>query len=408
MADATLNTTADAIAAWLTQQTLAGAEGAAVLEGTCSRLLTGGLALERVAVGALVFHPQFDAMDFVWSREAARAERQAAKWRDIIRTPSPFLHLIETGGEELRVRLSEEPALPFPVLHRLKREGVSDYIAFRAPFGRPPDPRLWPGLPLNAAEGIALSFATVRPEGFLEEELAVLRRLVAPLAVALKGAATMEMAETLLTAYLGTRSGRSVLQGQVRRGDGQVVRAVLLHSDLRGSTALAESLPLDSYLATVNTFFDAVIGAVMENDGEVLKLMGDGILAIFPFGSEPLDGATMCQQGLAAARATLHHLSLVNAARSPDDAIRCGIALHAGHAMYGNVGSQRRLDITVMGPAINEVFRLEALCKTLSVPIVISDAAASLLAGEGLRSLGHHQLPGVRRSIGVFTPDDLP
>jgi adenylate cyclase len=173
---------------------------------------------------------------------------------------------------------------------------------------------------------------------------------------------------------------------------------------MRGSTALAASASLETYLATLNAYYDCVVDAVDAQGGEVLKFTGDGVLAMFPFEAGTQAGTDACWLALAAARDVLDRLGEVNARRTEAGAseIRCGIALHAGDVMYGNVGSARRLDFTATGPAINEVCRLEALCKTLALPLVISEVAASLHRGL-LQSFGRHELPGVGRAIEVFS-----
>jgi adenylate cyclase len=396
------------IVSWLHRQALEGVDAGTILEGLCTCLSARGLDLERAVVGFLVFHPQFDGINFAWDRQVGRAERHAVTRAHILRSsPSPFFHMQCTGIEELRYRLNDAAdPLPFPMLEQLRGRGFTDYLAFFQPFGGAADPRVWPELPEGVVvrDGITASFATARAGGFGEDGLAALRALVLPLAVTIKTAAAHEMAETILGTYLGEASGRSVLRGQVRRGEGRVIHAVVWHSDLRGSTALAESVPLEAYLAALNAYYDCVVEAVTAEGGEVLKLIGDGVLAMFPFEAGTGAGAEACQHALAAAQDALDRLAEVNARRAEAGmaAIRCGIALHAGDIMYGNVGSARRLDFTVMGTAVNEVCRLETLCKALAVPLVISEAVASLHPGR-LPSLGQHALPGVGRAIEVFS-----
>ena len=166
---------------------------------------------------------------------------------------------------------------------------------------------------------------------------------------------------------------------------------------------LAESAPLEAYLTALNQYYDCVVDAVMEYGGEVLKFIGDGVLAIFPFEPATPTEIEVSQRALSAAREALNRLASVNAKRQAEGLheIRCGIALHSGDLMYGNVGSTRRLDFTVMGPTVNEVVRLEALCKKLNVPLVISETVASVIK-ETLRPLGSYELPGVGREIKVF------
>lgn len=384
-----------------------GATVETILEGLCGQTLALGLDLDRAVVAHLVSHPQFDGMTFTWSRDTGRAERQAATQPDIRRLPSPFLHMQTTGTEELRYRLDDYGrALPFPLLSHLCSLGFTDYLAFFQPFGTFADPGLWPDMPAGTVmrAGVTGSFSTTRNNGFTERELDVLRMLVLPFAVAVKAAATLEMAEILLGTYLGAATGRSVLRGHVQRGHGHKVHAVIFYSDMRDSTALAASASLETYLSTLNAYFDSVVDAVDTHGGEVLKFTGDGVLAMFPFEEGTQAGANACWLAFAAARDALGRLVEVNARRAEAGAreIRCGIALHAGDVMYGNVGSARRLDFTATGPAVNEVCRLEAQCKALAVPLVISDVAASLYGGP-LQSLGWHELRGVGRAIESFS-----
>jgi adenylate cyclase len=400
------------LVSWLHRQALEGVDASAILEGLCAQLVAAGLGLERAVVGFLVFHPQFDGINFAWDRHSGRAERHAVTRAHILRSsPSPFFQMQCTGTEELRYRLDDAAVaapLPFPLLEQLRDRGHTDYLAFFQPFGGAADPRIWPELPEGVVvrDGITGSFTTSRAGGFSEEGLTMLQMLVPPLAVAVKAAAANEMAETILDTYLGGSTGRRVLRGQVRRGEGRVIHAVVWQSDLRSSTALAESMPLDAYLALLNAYFDCVIEPVVAEGGEVLKLIGDGVLAMFPFEARgtSADGIEACRRAVAAARSALGRLAEVNGGRInaglPE--IRCGIALHAGDSMYGNVGSAGRLDFTVTGTAVNEVCRLEALCKVLAVPLVISEAVASLYPGR-LKSLGRHALPGVGRAIEAFS-----
>jgi adenylate cyclase len=167
---------------------------------------------------------------------------------------------------------------------------------------------------------------------------------------------------------------------------------------------LAGSLPLEIYLATLNTYYDCVVDAVVEQGGEVLKFIGDGVLAMFPFEPNTQSGMDACEQALAAAHTVFERLGEVNTERSETglSQINCSIALHAGDVMYGNVGSARRLDFTVTGPTVNEVVRLESICKTLDVPLVISEVVASLTQ-RPIKSLGLHMLRGVARPMRVFS-----
>ncbi|MBS3652264.1 adenylate/guanylate cyclase domain-containing protein [Pseudaminobacter sp. 19-2017] len=396
------------IISWLHQQGLRGTASGKVLEGLSEQLLTAGIDLDRSVLAYLVFHPQFDGMHFTWTRSTRRAQRQAVIRTDILRVPSPFLKMQATGTREMRYRLDDpDVVLPFPFLDRLRSLGYKDYFAFFEPFGTYADRTVWPDLPdgLIMHEGVTGSYGTTREGGFNQSDIARFRDLSVPISVAVKVGAILEMAETLLSAYLGPASGRNVLLGHVRRGQGQIIRAVVWHSDLRGSTALAEITTFETYLSTLNSYYDCVVDAVIAHSGEVLKFIGDGVLAMFPFGTGALAEGEACEQAFAAGRDALTRLTSINAeqAAAGRAQIHCGIALHAGNLMYGNVGSAQRLDFTVMGSTVNEVVRLEALCKTLDVPLVLSEAVAAHLK-EPLESWGWHALAGVSRKLEVFSP----
>jgi adenylate cyclase len=206
-------------------------------------------------------------------------------------------------------------------------------------------------------------------------------------------------AKTLLDTYLGVHTGGRVLEGRIRRGDGEVIPAVIWWADLRGSTTLAETLPREAYLRALNRFFEATAGVVAEHGGEVLKFIGDAVMAIFPLKDDP-DAAS---HALAAAREALARIERLEAEPADAGAPRAQIALalHQGEVNYGNVGIAGRLDFTVTGPAVNEVARLEGLSKSLDRPVVASGAFAKLVPGR-LESLGRHRLRGVSAEQEVF------
>jgi adenylate cyclase len=400
---------ADSIVSWLHEQGLKGLDGGKVLEGLCEHLCKSGVDVERAVVGYLVFHPQFDGMNYTWTRDIGEAEHQAVTVRDILKMPSPFLDMQSSEIREMRYHLEKHQGpYRYPFLAHIHERGFTDYFAFFEQFGTYADHNIWPDLPVGMRmyEGVTGSFGTKRKGGFTDADLEHLRMLAAPISIAVRIGAILEMAETLLGAYLGKESGRNVLRGHVRRGQGQIIHAVVWHSDLRDSTILAETVPLEIYLEILNRYYDCVVGAVMDHGGEVLKFVGDGVLAIFPFEPASRDANEAPQKALAAATDALKRLNVVNSERSAagEEPIRCGIALHSGDLMYGNVGSAHRLDFTVMGATVNEVVRLETLCKKLGVPLVISETVAKV-SQMHLELLGEYELPGIGRGIKVFTVD---
>jgi adenylate cyclase len=217
-------------------------------------------------------------------------------------------------------------------------------------------------------------------------------------------------AKTVLETYLGHLTGERVLNGLIHRGEGEDIHAVLWLCDLRGSTPLADKLPRRAFLELLNDYFECMAGAVLAHRGEVLKFIGDAMLAIFPIGSitehpeRCPEHMRACTDAIAAAREAMHRMTDLNRQRAErgEPPLRFGIALHLGDVMYGNVGAPGRLDFTVIGPAVNEAARLEAMCKTLARPLVISAEFARVLP-ESLVSLGVHALRGVRRRHELFT-----
>jgi class 3 adenylate cyclase len=251
-----------------------------------------------------------------------------------------------------------------------------------------------------------LGCASDRPDGFDRAQRALLRRVAGLLAAPLEMVVTRQTAATLLATYLGRRSGARVLAGAIQRGDGETIHAVLWYSDLRDFTALSESLPRDRVIALLNAHFERLAAPIKAFGGEVLKFMGDGLLAIFP--TEPGGAAQACDQALRAARGARAGMAALNSERMAggESPLAFGLALHLGDVMHGNIGAPDRLDFTVIGPAVNFVSRLEALCKDLERPVLVSaEFAAACL--EALEPVGSYPLPGITQPAEVFTLAEL-
>lgn len=275
-----------------------------------------------------------------------------------------------------------------------------DYLLFFETYGRDAEAH-WHDL-LPGIEGVLLSVSTGRIGGFTDIEIRYARALMRPLALAVKSSTTNMLARELLDTYLGRYSGNRVLKGVVERGDGGAIDCVLFYCDLRGSSQLADRLPMERYLALINDYFDCTAGAVTDHGGEVLKFIGDAVMAIFPI-EEDRPATDMCRAAVTAAREAQARVAAIEGRYREDGIdIRFGIALHTGRAMYGNVGTDRRLDFTTIGPAVNQVTRLEGLCKALDVPLIASQHFARDYAGE-LVPLGSHRLAGMDQPIEVFT-----
>ena len=369
------------------------------------RLVAGGLPLHRISIGSMLLHPVFGALDIVWAAPTDQVISQMAP-RSLLAAPefqnAPFFVAAREGIEFQRFDLARPTEPEYPILTRLRAEGVTEYIAFYRTYGRR-DLKLWTGLP-SGMEGAVGSFATRRFGGFVDTEVDSLQALVTPLALIIKTKTSQALAKTLLDTYLGRYSGGQVLNGLIARGDGRPIDCVLWYCDLRGSTALAEQLSMADYLATLDEYFDCTAGAVLDRGGEVLKFIGDAVMAIFPFDATERPAVDMCRAAISTAREAILKAEPINADREERGLppFRFGVSLHVGQVMYGNVGTERRLDFTVVGPAANQAARLEGLCKRLATPVIAS-ADFNAVCHEDLVALGSHTVAGVTASLAAYT-----
>ncbi len=362
------------------------------LTGRLARQLRGvGIPVARLNLLVRTLHPQVLGTSHLWTARDDRVESSDLPHtaRDEERfLASPFLLIFERGGGVRRRLDDPDTPLDFPILRDLRAQGMTDYAAMPMPF--------------SDGQVHALSLASDAPGGFATEDLGHLHEVLPLLSRLVEVHALKRTARTLLDTYLGMRTGGRVLGGSIRRGDREVIPAVIWWADLRGSTALQERLDRAQYLELLNDFFECTAGSVLSEGGEVLKFIGDAALAIFPLLDDP--GAPMA--ALRAARAATLRLATRSAESAGAPPLSAAIALHLGEVSYGNIGVEGRLDFTVTGPAVNEVARLEGLSKQLGTPVVASQALAALIAGE-LASLGTHSLRGVAEPMEVFTLREL-
>jgi adenylate cyclase len=362
-----------------------------VLLGLCRRLVACGLPLYRVAVFVTTLHPNVAGRGFFW-REGRDEVEVGEVGYDVFSTDlylrNPVRDVVATKAE-VRRRIAD-PACPadFPLLEDLRAEGVSDYLAIPLDF-------------INGEVHVA-SFTTRREGGFSDAMIAALRRIRPPLARIAEVFALMRTARNLLDAYLGQQAGEKVLRGQIKRGDGQEIHAVIWFCDLRNSTPLADSMSREAFLQLLNDYFECMVDPILERKGEVLRFIGDAALAIFPVGEVPV--AEACTRAVAAAKHAMARMAALNTRREGFGAppLGFGIGLHLGDVMYGNIGTPTRIEFTVIGAAANEAARIEALCKTLKVDLLVSERVARHLPGEW-KSLGRHALRGVGNEIELFT-----
>jgi adenylate cyclase len=360
-----------------------------VLLQLCHRLRDGGLPLYRVAVFVRTLHPNVAGRGFVWTERSDAVEVTSAPIgiQDTELYLKSPIRVVYTQHVEIRCRIEgREGALEFPILEELRDEGATDFLALPVRF-------------LNG-EVHASSFVTRRPGGFTDAELDALRRIMPPFSRIAEIYSWRRIAQNILDAYLGTHTGERVLAGHIRRGDGEDIHAVIWFCDLRDSTPLADSMSRGEFLRLLNEFFECILGPVLESKGEVLRFIGDAALAIFPVphGDRP-ERAEAARRAVQAARQAIERMAALNAKR--DRPLRFGIGLHLGHVLYGNIGTPTRIEFTVIGAAANEAARIEGLCKTLEVPLLLSEPVARHVGG--CRSLGHHRLRGVGEPIELFT-----
>ena len=358
-----------------------------VLLHLCRRLVQLGLSLYRVAVFVRTLHPNVAGRSFIWNADRDEVELNSAEYglQDSAQYLQSPIRVIFTEKTDLRRRLCD-PACPadFPILADLRQEGATDFLA----------------LPMHFLDGEvhAASFATRRPGGFTDAEVTALNALMPAFSRVAEIYALRRLARNILDAYLGAKAGEKVLSGQIRRGDGEEIRAVIWFCDLRDSTPLAGSMSREAFLALLNQYFECVLGPVEAHKGEILRFIGDAALAIFPIGNDP--AAVACAKALDAAKDSISRMEKLNATRSRP--LRFGIGLHLGLVLYGNIGTPTRIQFTVIGAAANEAARIESLCKTLKVNLLISEQVARHLARRP-KSLGKHALRGVGEPIELFT-----
>jgi len=385
-----------ALSDWIVEQGLLVDELGPLVEGLCRRLETIGLRLWRVHVSLSTLHPTVSALGGTWLRDGGfsaqqyvRADERQDRWQQ-----SPLRAMIEDGIPRMRRRLAgPEAQLDFPVFREFQSQGATDWLGQLVPFGKG---RQAVGLP-----GMIFTWASDRPDGFSESDLGVIDRIVPRIALVGYRIALQEVAKNLLDSYVGADAGRRILAGQIERGAVTRLPAALILADLRSFTRLADETPGETLLAALNDYLGNLTETIEAHGGQVLKFLGDGLLGIFSL--ENRAPPMVCEAALSAAKAALAGNAALNERRAAagKPSLKLDIALHLGELMYGNVGSDRRLDFTVIGPAVNEASRIEHLCESLGHNLLVSESFAAA-HGQALRSLGKHQLRGVAHSQELF------
>jgi adenylate cyclase len=338
----------------------------------------------------LVEYGRTDA-DALAASGASPADMEAAeRWRR-----SPFYTMLQTGDALLRRRLNAKTQDEFPVLSDFIAAGMTDYVAMISRFAAE---RV-----LGDMDGVYSSWTTRAPGGFSDGQIEALQRIAPYLALAIKSVSLARMTGTLMETYLGRDAGQRVLSGRIVRGIAERIDAAVWFSDLRGFTRVTDTAP-EQVIPLLNDYADVIVSAIHEHGGDVLKLIGDGTLAIFTADNR----ANACRAAKSAAIAARAGIVELNKRRAADDKpiTDMYLGLHVGEVFYGNVGSRERLDFTVIGPAVNEASRIAAMCRSVDQPVLISSAFAEV--GDmkrNLVSVGRYALRGVARPQELFTPD---
>jgi adenylate cyclase len=355
----------------------------------CWRLAGDGLPLWRASLHMGTLHPQIRSLGVRWLRtlniiEEYRILLGSEDTEEYLRSP---IRSTTERGTPFRRRLVEDTP-EYPLLSKLRKAGATDYfaLALNRSFRRFP----------------VVTWATDRPSGFSDAEIAALEEINPALAAIVETRAIRGITENLLDTYLGPQAGRRVLAGQIQRAQGERLRAVIMMTDMRGFTALSDRLPGEEVIQLLDDYFDAIVTPIERRKGETLKFMGDGVLAIFPAADDD-DFSEASVQALEAALEGLERLGTINKARRETDRteVRVGIGLHLGEVIYGNVGAADRLDFTVIGPAVNLASRIEGLTKRLLRPILVSSAFAGICP-RPLVSLGFHPVRGLYEPEEIF------
>jgi adenylate cyclase len=394
----------DRISDWIIRRGLEGASETDLLIKFCEECNAAGLPLARALLIIDTLHPVHEGTVFRWRNDNIQEDAAiqfgrttegelAASWQR-----SPFFHLLQTGGEELRRRIAFGDPIDFPSIQEMKDQGHTDNIIFVRRFAE--------GATIGEMDCVYSSWSTRSDKGFSDADIAALRRLAPTLGLAIKSAALARVADTLVQVYLGRDAGQRVLKGRIQRGVADRIEAALWFSDLRSFTTITDTAKPTEIIPLLNDYAEAVITAIHEAGGDVLKLIGDGTLAVF----RADDPAEACRRALRAEENLRERMKALNERRQAEERpiTTAYIGLHIGEVFYGNIGSFDRLDFTVVGPAVNETSRIASMCRSVDRPLLLSSAFVDALpAAERARvvSVGRFALRGVGKAQHLFTID---
>ena len=377
---------------WLMTDNFVNVEGEEFLRRFAAKLEESGIPSGRVAFFVRSLHPTIVGRVFRWSRENGVEVNHAGHdlLEKTIYTASPVIKIYRGEESFIRRRIQECDTSEYPVLEDLKEEGATDYLIY--------------GLPFMNGEVHAVSFTCYDEGGFSERDIELLKFCRLPLSRIAEIYTLRRTATTLLDTYLGHGTGERVLSGQIKRGDGDRIEAVVCFSDLRRSSTLAEELGMEGFLQALNDFYDCTAAPILENGGEVLRFIGDAYLGIFPL-EQFENEAAACQAALTAARTGINNLRERGEewAREGKPVLEGGFGLHIGEVMYGNIGTAERLEFTVIGTTANEAARLEGQCKNLSEPILVSREFARRVELDW-RDMGAFNARNIAKPMHLYAP----
>ena len=402
------------ITGWLLSQALVATSIERLMRGMRDRLEAQGLPILRLHVSTTTLHPQFDSFSLNLYREGTSEQEHYLRGT---RNEEPFRnsplfdfleriaqehgdrHEVPSGTEAValeRYRLMIGEGLnKFEILRSFAGMGATDYAITSCAYGDDGS------LPRGMETGMLMSWLTDRPSGFRDDHLEALREVTLAFAVACRPALLLEIGHTILGTYMGRDVGGRVMSGSIVRGDVETINAAIVIADLRGFTALADRMPRDDLVHMLDDYLMCMADPVEARGGQVLKFLGDGLLAIFPVGTSSGEACEAALRAVTAARAGMVHLDDVRQGQGLPP-LPFGAALHLGEILWGNIGAAERLDFTAIGPAVNLVSRLEGLCRPLGRSVLISGAVAAETA-RPLVSLGEHALRGIAKPCAVFT-----
>lgn len=389
---------------WLVDQALGEPDIVEMFEGLCLRLHGIGVPVVRARLTWPTLHPLFQAETILWRRGKAtefeqfiHQEQASEAW-----LTSPMKYMFDHHLDVLRRHLDgPNKLIDFPVLDEMVDQGMTDYfVVATALSGRD-------GIDMKPKSGIVVTWCADRPGGFSDAEIAALQRIQRRFAVACKTVIQSRIARNITTAYLGQNAGNRVLNGEIRLGDGKETQAVVWYSDLRNSTAIADTMSGEAFIRMLNVYFKCTAGPVIDAGGEVLDFIGDAVLAIFPY-----ENAAGKDRAVKAATKALlaakEHQKASNERRRAEGLapIRFGVGLNTGKVIYGNIGVPERLSFSVIGPTVNEVSRIESMTKAIDTGVLASSEIARSFP-EMWSSRGYHHLAGISNEIELFTLKEL-